>query len=341
MLESTSLKKIGIFICVLFFSHCTLDPDKKLNNAIEEYLAKGFRALQSLEYEFINYVSIDSVEAQHLNTNGNILYTLYENKIEILYPVKRNLSILDGAAVKHAYISKDYCVITDGIQLCIFNGEGGHKNDETIGDKKHSIKSILVTGDNIIYFKDQKLYLYNILLNTSEPFIKDSFPAPFAQYYAVDMIKIDNQLGVLVGIAGLYNFSVVNLTNESVVLKNLPMTSSKLSMDARQVHYMAGNVGNWELIQYSMEQKKKKSIEKFNDILDIELFPGAFVFENKNGLWASEYGKDKIRIPFPFQVVGKYRDRLVLKSREIYYIVDMKKMLACLMKIKARAPELF
>ena len=341
MIESASLKKIGIVICVLFFSHCSLDPERKLNNAVDEYLAKGFRALQSLEHEFINYVSIDSVDAQHVNTNGNILYTLQENKIEILYPVQRKLSILDGTAVKHAYITRDYCVITDGIQLCIFNGEGSHKNDETIGDKKHAIKSILITGDNIIYFKDQKLYLYNILLNTSEQFIKESFSSPFAQYYAVDMIKIDNRLGVLVGIAGLYNFSVVNLTNESSVLKNLPMTSSKLSMDAKQVYYMAGNAGNWELIQYSLEQKKKKSVEKFNDILDIELFPGAFVFENKSGLWAAEYGKDKIRIPFPFQVVGKYRDRLVLKSRELYYIVDMKKMLSCLMNIKARAPDLF
>jgi hypothetical protein len=331
---------IGILMSVILLSRCSLDPDKKLNRAIDDYLAQGPGALRALAHEFIRYASVDSLEATRMHSNGNILYTLNENKIEILYPLKLKLAILDGGPVRHAYASKDYCVITDETHLCIFDGEGEHKHDETIGDNKHLIRSVLITGDNIIYCKDEKLYLYNILLNTSEQLISDTFPAPFTQYYKVSMVKTGSFLGVLAGMAGSYNLSVINLSSKTLTAKNIPLSSSKFSLDAAQIFYITGNAGNWGLIQYRIDQKKKKSLEKFNDLLDIELLPAGYVYESKGGLWAAEYGREKTRLPFPYQLSGKYRGRLVIKYNDTYYLINSEKLFAGLMKLKVRAPAL-
>src|SRR5208337_1544719 len=128
MTKSVYSKIIGILMSALLLSRCSMDPEKKLNRSIDNYLAHGPGSLRALAHEFIQYASIDSLEATRLYANGNVLYALNENKIEILYPVKLKLAILDGGPVRHAYASKDYCVITDELQLCIFDGEGEHKH---------------------------------------------------------------------------------------------------------------------------------------------------------------------------------------------------------------------
>ncbi len=341
MTGTAHLKIAGLLICALMLGRCSSDPDKKLDLAIEKYLSKGAGAAPALANEFIQNISIDSLETAKLLANGNILYTPNDNKIEVLYPVKRKLAILDGGPVKHAYVSKDYCVITDEIQLCIFDGDGNHIHDDVIGESKHLIRSILITGDNIIYYKDEKLYLYNIPLNTSELLIREAFPSPFTPYYMANLVKTDSLLGVLAGMAGSYYLSIINLASKSIVAKNIALASSKFHIGATHIYYIAGNAGNWELIQYHIDQKKKKSIVKFNDIADIELFPKCYIYESKDGLWAAEYGTGKSRVPFPYQLSGKYRGRPVLKYNDSYYLVNSDKLFASLMKLKDRAPGLF
>jgi hypothetical protein len=340
-MRQTALKQAGLIVCLIFLCRCSPDPGKRMNNAVERYLAKGSAVLQDLERAFIENISIKSLDVQGLLTNENVLYTQSENSVKLLYPVKRNLSVLDGESVKHAYITGDYNVITDGIQLCIFNGEGDHKSDETLGEKKRQIKSFLISGDNVIYYKDQKLYIYNIVLQSNEPFIKDSFAPPFAQYYAVKMLKKESLMGVIAGIGGMYYFSVVNLANESVIIKNLSLSSFKLSMDVKQVYYISGNTGKWEIVLYNLEQKKKQTVARLDDIVDIELAPEGFLYENKKGIWASEYRQSTIKIPFSYQLAGKYGDKVILKYQDAYYIINMEKMFNGLRKMQEQVPALF
>jgi len=339
--KHTAVKRIVIPLCVIFLGRCSLDPDKKLNDAVRQYRSNKPGALQALEYEFINNVSAQSVETPGLQTNGNALYALKGNNIEILDPVKLTLSMLDGGGVKRAYLSDDYCAIADETQLSIFRANGDHLIDNPIGDTKHPIRSIIISGDNVIYYKDQKLYTYNIVLKTSQQFIKDVFPPPYAPYYSVNLLKSGNLLGVNAGTAGSYNFSIINLANESVIVKNMSLSSSKIHMDGTRAYYITGNAGNWELIQYALDQMKKKSIARFSDIVDIELTSAGYVYESRDGLGASEYGKDKTIIPFTYRLSGRYRDTVLLKYRDIYYIADLKKMFAGLKRLKDQAPELF
>ena len=210
MKKRSAITGCGLMAVLLLLCRCSLDPESRLNSAIERYLEKKPGAVQALELALINTVSIDKVEGSNLQSTGNILYKLNENEADIIYPLKRNLAMTDGEGLKLLDISGDYAVISDGLQFCIFDGDGNHRDDETIGDKKNQVKSLIITGDDIIYYKNFNLYRFNIFNKSSEKLLKESFPPPYANYYKVQLYKKDDMLCVLTGIAGSYSFNIVN-----------------------------------------------------------------------------------------------------------------------------------
>lgn len=326
---------------LLLLCRCSLDPESRLNSTIEQYLEKKPGAVQALELELLGNISIENVEGSNLQSTGNILYILNENEADIIYPLKRNLTMTDGEELKLLDFSGDYAVLSDGLQFCIFDGDGNHRIDETIGDKKNRVKSLIIIGDDIVYYKNFSLYRFNIINKSNEKLLKESFPPPYANYYKVRLYKKDDLLYILAGLAGSYYFNIVNCATQSVVLKNLGMSSSKHFTDTATIRYITGNSGNWELMQYTIAAKKKTSIAKLNDIVDIELAVGGYLWENRSGLWAADYGKDKIRIPFPYQLAGTYKGRVLLKSKDYCYFIDMKKLFVQLNNLKKKAPDLF
>jgi hypothetical protein len=334
-------KKIIILLCALFLSRCAAGPDKKLNEAIEQYLSDNTGGLQVLEREFIKNVSVDSVEIPGVQTNGNVLYTLKGNRINILYPSRLTLSLLEGDEVKMAYLTGEYCAIAGNTQLSIFDAGGGHIIDNAIGDNVHPIRAIIILGDNVVYYRDKKLYTYNMVLKTSQQFIKDTFPPPYDKYFTVTLYKAGKLLGVNAGMAGSYNFSIIDLANEAVLVDNMSLSSSRIQMNGMYMYYITGKTGSWELVEYSLGQKKKKTIDSFNDLMDIGLAPEGYMYACKDGLYASEYGGKKTVIPFRYELAGTYRDMILLKYRDAWYVASMRKLLSSLNKVKERAPGLF
>jgi hypothetical protein len=334
-------KRIMILLCALSLGRCSADPDKKLNEAIEQYLSDHTGGLQVLEREFIRNVSVDSVKMQGVRTNGNVLYVLKGNRINIVYPTRLSLALLEGVEVKTAYLTEEYCAIAGDTQLSIFDAGGGYIIDSTIGDSEHPIQGIIISGDNVIYYKDKKLYTYNMVLKTSQQFLKDTFPPPYDKYFTVTLHKAGKLLGVDAGMAGSYNFNIIDLANETVLADNISVSSSRIQMNSMYVYYITGKTGSWELVQYSLGQKKKKTIGLFSDLIDIGLAPEGYLYACKEGLYASEYGGKKIVIPFGYELEGTYRDMILLKHRNTWYVANMRKLLSSLSKVKERAPGLF
>ena len=339
-------KKCLAFECIfmalvaLLFS-CSLDPESRLNSAIERYLEHKPGAVQSLEAEFLDTISIENIKGSDLQSTRTIVYKVDENDADIIYPLKRSLTMNDGEGIKLIDLNGDYIVLSDGLQFCIFDADGDHQNDEIIGDKKNQVKSLIVIGDDIIYYKNFNLYRYSIMHKSSEKLLKESFPPPYENYYKVQLYTKDNLLYILAGLAGSYYYSIVNYETQSVVLKNLGMSSSKHHTDAAAIRYITGNSGNWELMQYMMSAKKRNSIAKLNDIMDIELAVGGYLWENRAGLWAAEYGKERTRIPFPYQLAGTYKGRVLLRYKDYCYFIDMKKLFIHVNSLKNKAPDLF
>lgn len=336
-----SLTAFAIYCLVSLFSGCTLDPDRKLNDAIQQYNEKKPNAFQVLEKEFVYTISVDSVGGSNFQTNGSLLYKIKDNNAEIFYPVKETLTLTDGDAIKSIDHRGEYAVISDGLQFCIFDSDGNHRNDETIGDKKNQVKAVCIDGDDIIFYKNQKIFRYSIVHKSSDQLLKETFPPPYANYYQVRLDKHDDLLTVLAGIAGSYYFSIINLSNGSVLIKNTAMSSSKYHMSSDTIRYITGNSGNWEMMQYSIDTKTKKSLGKLTDIVDIELTGQGYVLLTSTGLWVSEYGKERKRIPFSYDLAGKYKGRVLLSYKDTYYFIDMKKMLGSLAKLSEKTPDLF
>ncbi|HQL83169.1 MAG TPA: hypothetical protein PK307_13270, partial [Spirochaetota bacterium] len=76
------MKNLFIFTgtCLFFLgiisSGCSVDPDARLNRAIDRFIEKEPGALRDLETDFIRYASVDSIEGEDLKTNGTLLYRL-------------------------------------------------------------------------------------------------------------------------------------------------------------------------------------------------------------------------------------------------------------------------
>lgn len=327
------------FIAIL--TGCSLDPDRRLDKAIAAYNEKQPNALQVLEEEFINTVSIGSVEGTNLQSNGALLYKIQDNGAEVVYPSTYKYTLTDSEAITCIDRTADYAVISDGIKFCIYNGDGDHRSDETIGEKKNRVKAVSIDGDTIIYYKNFKLYRYSILHNTSELLHKESFPPPYANYYKVSLSKRDDLLCIVSGIAGSYFYNLIQISNGAVIIKNLALSSSKYHLGENTIRYITGNSGNWEIMQYAIGSKEKKSLAKLTDIVDIELVGQGYIVESSKGLWAARYGMEKKPIPFAYQLGGGYKGRILLKYRNAYYFIDMNKMLAGLKKIGEQSPGLF
>ncbi len=326
---------------LLFLSSCSLDPDRKLNSAIEQYNEKQPKSLQALEREFINTIAIYSVEGANLQSSGTFLYRIQDNSVDVAYPSKNSYTLTDGDAIKCIDSTGDFTVISDGQQFCIFDGDGDHRNDETIGDKKNQVKALLVDSDTIIYYKNFKLFRYSIVHNSSEQILKETFPPPYKNYYLAQLTKRDNLLSIVTGIAGSHYLNLVNLSTGAVMVKNFVMSSSRHHIGIDTIRYIAGNSGNWELMQYTIDSKGKKSVAKLADIVDIELTDQGYLLETKTGLWTAAYGKDRIRIPFSYELAGRYKGRIILKYMNAYYFIDMKKMFSVLKKLTEKTPDLF
>jgi hypothetical protein len=309
---------------------CMLNPDWKLTHAVDQFRDGSESSTADIASALIESATVDELDIPGLRSNGNVLYTMDTAEMTIQYPDRNTFTLTEGGEIKHLDRSSDYTVISDEIQMAVFNSDGSHRQDETAGDAKNPISSLVIAGDSVLYYKNNSIYNYNIIHHVSET--KD---------YTVHMTVKHDKLIVIVGIAGLYYGSLINLENQSVIIKNISMASSHYHLGTNALYYMGGNTGNWQLICLALNTKSKKTIDRFSDITDIHLAAGGYVMENNAGLWAASYGAPAIHIPFTYELSGVYRDRVILTYRGASHIIDMKKFITDLTSMKQTIPALF
>lgn len=320
---------------------CTPDPDRKFHDAMENYAAGTPGAERTLADLFIANIAIDSIKGTELQSGGTCIYAIDENSVDIVYPRDCTVSLPGGQAIRQVDINDTYIVLHDGLKFGIFDSDGDLIHEESVGDPKSPLRSLVISGDDIIYYKNSLLYRYNITDRSTEPLTEEAFPPPYASYYTAQLYTVNDMLCLLTGIAGAYYFNILSSSNASVELKNLKMSSSKHHAGPGSLFYITGNSGKWELVRYSLAVKSKRSLKRFSDISDIELASGGCAWESGTGLWFSQYGKEAIRVPFPYLLAGKYKGRVLLQYGKRYYFIDMKKMSAALALLKEKAPGLW
>jgi hypothetical protein len=340
------MKNLFLFTCasLLFLgiisSGCSVDPEARLNRALDRFIEKEPGALTELETDFIRYASIDSLDGENLQSNGTLLYRVSESSAKVVYPHRLTLDLTGGGNVTLVAADDSHAVISDGIQIGIFSGSGSHRRDETIGDAKSPVRALSIDGDSLLYYRNSRLYRYDFTGNVSSQAFKETFPSPYASFYNARIEKKGKLLSVLAGIAGLYSFTIVDAGTGSVLLKNLGMSSSRYFLGDKAVYYIAGSSGKWELTRFDLASRAKKSLARFTDLVDIEPAASGYVCETNEGLWTALYGKDRMHIPFPYELAGSYRGRVLLRYKGAYYFMDMGRLNKGLSRVLEKLPEL-
>ena len=323
------------------FGSCAFDPEKRLDAAIERYREGKPNAMKGLEEEYIRYISTASIEGNRVRSTGTVIYEQEDDGARIILPARIELSMIGAEGARHIDMSDRHAVISDERQISIFDSRGGHIVDITAGDEKKPVLNCTVVNESVIYYHNFGLYRHAIADNASEALIDETFPPPYRKYYTVTFYRNGSLLGIAAGIAGSYHFSIVDLADNRVVLKNLQTSSSKLHMGLDAIHYITGTTGAWQLTRWTFADKSKKNLSRFTDISDIELTGEGYIREYGDGLEAASYDGETIPIPFPFELAGNYRDGILIRYGSRYHVIDFVRMLSGLKKMRDTAPVVF
>jgi hypothetical protein len=334
-------RSIILSLLLILLHACTMDPGKRFDKALENFRTGQPGALDALRLELIRYGSLESIDGSNLYSTGTVIYQKNEEGARIILPTNFDLSMIGAEGERHIDVSDRFAVISDGRQLSIFDSNGNHIIDADVGDEKNPVLNCTIDGETIIYYKEFNLYRYSINDNTSELIMSETFPPPYKKYYTVTFFRKGNHLGIAAGIAGSYYVSVIDLSEQSVILKNLQASSSKLHMGVGAIYYLTGKSGAWQLTMWTLGNKNKSTLSRFTDIVDIELSEKGYIREHSGGLEASSYKEEPTRIPFPYELAGKYGEEILLHYKSRYYRIDIPKLLMGLKKLNDTNPGVF
>ncbi len=330
-----------IAILSLFIS-CIKDHDALLSKAISRYKAGDSTQLYEIEREIALSISIATFDTANLMSHSNIIFTTDRKSLNVLYPFKKKFFDIP--------INDDYIFDADDTLFSSTNGiEINFQNDKTdsdrtiaIGNEKNKIKAISIFKEKTIFLFNEKLYEWKNSAGEPEMIFKDLFNAPYAKFYNAIFNKSDKNLGLITGIAGSYYFSLIDVEQKKILIKNLSLSSSRIYFNNETIYFVGGSSGKWELFSYTITDKKKNSIRVFTDLVDIIPAEGGYFFENPKGIWCGGYDENApVIIPFnikPFEKCGSY---VIIEVNKKYYLSDMKKMLNKINTLKNELPDLF
>ena len=231
--------------------------------------------------------------------------------------------------------------ISDGKKIEIYDLIENYKRNITPGGGKNQVKSIAVFADMVIYYAKNQLHTFEASTLTEGLLTGESFKPPYKKLYNVFLDKHDNFLSVLLGIAGSYYLSVVDMEKSRVQVKNIALSSSKFHMNDNKIYYIQGTSGNWKIYRYAVIDKSKKHLRTFKDLVDIEFTSKGYIFETSKGLFLSEYHNSKsVKIPFNYKLAGKCNNHISLKYNKNTYLVDIKSLIDNISYLKEVIPEI-
>ena len=216
----------------------------------------------------------------------------------------------------------------------------------TVDDVKDQIKSVLLVGKTVYFYRKHRLY-YKALVEqeagetSARVFVDDIFRPPYKKYYRVTMLRDDDTIGIIVGSAGYYYISAVSISQRKAKVTNITASSPEVSFHRDHVYYVFGGSGSWHVKRFNYSDKTKHEIRRFKEIKSIKFFSRGFIFKDDHGLWLQDYNKDIIKVPFDYDIVGKYGDMLLIGHEDKVYLVDVTAFKNKLEEVKLRLPDLF
>jgi hypothetical protein len=324
---------------------CAPDGEKRFASGVELYNNGRIpEAVNEFEAGIMAFVSIKSFSDPNIISCDNALYIRDAEIIKIIYPVKvkikttRDYNIVSFDPVLYR------SAVTNSADIKIYDGEGSLKKIiSPLENKNKNIKSVLLDNNSIIYFIDSIIYTCNIDTGEAMTVTGQKFDCPFADtFYSVKFYLSGKSLAAVIGMAGVYNLSIIDLDKNAVLIKNKEIASSKLFFSGDDIYYIIGKSGSWTLNHLSIKKNITVRISDFSDLVDVEFSNAGIMFENKLGVWFLKYDGDKPdNLPFRYELAGGCGGRSLLKYKDDSYAADMKIFQEKIDYLKNAAPQIF
>lgn len=337
-------KFIFILICISPITGCSKDAADKLNDSIELYSHEDTtKAKIRIEDSLINSALIRKFKGHIFSYGENIIFYRQKKTLYFAYPQEFDIEINENYNLISYDPEPDQLGLSNGYDIKIYTSKG--KLIKTCGpapDDK-SIKSFTISNNNIYYYKDKKIYAYDLVSDDVKLLANDKSANAFnKEAYNVKFYKTENLLGIVTGIAGKYYLNVLDLNNNLMILTDLNMASSKLYFQNNELFLIRGSAGKYLLARLSLPSKKIQNLFEFKNLTDIEFFAAGLLFEDNDGLKLIEYGKPyNYKIPFRYGLSGQCGGRPVIIYLDEYYIIDPAVFLEKITLINNRIPSLF
>ncbi len=335
----TIAASVALLAIFFLFTGCTPDSEKNLNAGIEEYGKKNYaEARRLLEKGLVQSATVSQTESEwRCGCSGNEIYHCRE-KLQFLAVHHREIpcpDIVEDMAVRD---EPQQAVVTDRDSIFIYH------DGELVKTVEHDNDILALTMDagNVYFYSGRKLYRYSLESDAVNPAVDASFSPPSdLREYKSCLHMQGKRLILTVGIAGIYNISVINLETGDITIHNQRLATWKIQPVEDGIFVVTGSSGSWNLKKISYSGKTLKTLHAFSKLHDIYMTKTVYLAHTPEGIMFSFYGEDLHFFPFTFRVKCATPDYLLVHGKKNRHLLDagtMKKVLEDLLK---KTPEIF
>jgi len=328
-----------ISLILLVLISCTKTPIEQYNSLVKDFKEGSLKQTYRLKESFLKINSSLVISSKKITHNHNAVIKRSDKKLTMIFPdsyvIKdheiKNLKFYDGNNL--------FSVYSNGYTVHIYNKKG-HLKNLNLGSKKNPIKALILYKDNIIYYKNFRIYIMNIASEDESLLIKRKFMPYYSKYFNVNLKSYNNHAVLTYGVAGKYSLYIINIQRKKFISSKLPSASTRTSISQKGVYYVDGRSGRWRILYYNIQKKKKRVIKRFKKIYDIELSSDIYVLDNDKNVSFYDYENKKHIFFKGFSYHGFCKNSIMIKYRSKIYIVPAKKYLSAYKKLINEIPAI-
>ena len=330
---SYSVIALFFFAAFLQFTSCSKTPDEQFDIALKKISEGNVEAAGQIEKLLLLAVSSQTFSGKEIYCDTEILWEKNGTTIDIVYPQKGTFKMQNNDMNNMRAVDDTNVVFSDGVDIFVFGWDGKLKKRINAGTKREQVLTLAVSGGVVYYFKNNKIYSASEN-NEGKLLVKNTFTPPYPRLFNSYMHVAGNNLGVLLGVAGSYNFNVIDMERQQVVATNIRMASSKLYLREDSVLYMSGNTGNWSLSRFTFKTKARKDFQRYKDIEDVEIFQDEIVVKRPSGLYIGAVGQKDYIMPNEYEFKGACGPLALIRYDNVFYGADPARLYELIIKVR-------
>lgn len=289
---------------LVFVLSCSSDPSRGFRKSVASYAA-GEISASRLKNELLAF-AVAADMGRDAEMAGDVPVLRWSDRVEILYPGRRDIRCDNAGSMRFFTLSGENAAASDGTRILFFP-DGDEKGREVVripaGKDSYTIRALAISGDRIYYYSDGRIWFSDGSGKDRGALGKERYSAPYGQFYTVAMSVRGDDLAILAGLAGSYNFSVVDIPTGRARLKNWSLASRRYLLADNEVMCVKGGSGNWALVRTALPAEKPSTIRTFGSLSDIAIFPMGYIYRKNGFLFINSSGTD-LNIPLNMEIAG-------------------------------------